>query len=309
MITDHGYSPAQLVRGKEAIVADIERVLSLNNFLGEGPIWNSQEHALYWVDLTPGILHRWQPVNAKLETFELSMSIGCLGLRKAGGLIMATKRGYVFWDAQKGVTPIADPIAHEPNMRFNDGKIDPAGRFFAGTMHETDTSLQAGFLYRLDADRSVHVAESGVRCPNGMGWSLDHKTMYFTDSPLRTIYAYDYDIATGAIANRRTFVTVPTNNGVPDGMTVDREGFIWSCHWDGWKITRYDAAGKVERVVPMPVARPTSCAFGGRNLDEMYVTSAGKNVSAADRPKQPFAGDLLRFHPGVKGQEEPQFAG
>jgi L-arabinonolactonase len=290
-------------------MAGIERALAMNDHLGESPIWSVKEQALYWVDLKAGIIHRWHPATNDQQSFTLGFSIGCLGLRRKGGLVMGTKHGFMFWDAQKGAAPIVDPIADQPAMRFNDGKVDPRGRFYAGTMHNTDTKLQSGDLYRLDADSSCHVVDSGLRCPNGIGWSLDRKTMYFTDSPLRTIYAFDYDIATGRIENRRPFITVAENDGTPDGMTVDSQGFIWSCHWGGWKITRYDPAGNVERVVAMPVERPTSCAFGGKNLDELYITSAALNITPAERAKQPFAGDVFRLLPGVKGPEEPQFAG
>ena len=286
---------------------EIEHVLSLHSHLGEGPIWSTQDQVLYWVDLTPGILHTWRPATAEHRTFALGFSIGCLGLRAKGGLVLATKQGIGFWDEGSGFRPVHNPNIERPGMRFNDGKVDPAGRMFAGTMRDSDAPPQPGFLYRFDPDQSLHTVESAVRVSNGIGWNLDHTVMYFTDTGHDTIFAYDYDQRTGNISGRRPFIVVPEGDGHPDGMTVDSEGFIWSCHWQGWRITRYDPTGKIERVIQVPVERPTAAAFGGKNLDELYVTSAA--LSAADLSAQPWAGDLLMIRPGVKGQAEPQFAG
>jgi sugar lactone lactonase YvrE len=288
-------------------MAEIEHVLSLHNHLGEGPIWSPKEQTLYWVDIPPGVLHSWKPATKEHRTYSLGYSIGCLGLRARGGLILATKQGIGFWDEGNGFQPIHNPNAERPGMRFNDGKVDPAGRLFAGTMRDADAPAQPGFLYRLDADLSLHTVESGLRVSNGIGWSLDHAIMYFTDTGYNTIFAYDYDQSTGNISGRRPFVVVPQGDGHPDGMTVDSEGFIWSCHWQGWRITRYDPAGKIERVIKVPVERPTAVAFGGKDLDELYFTSAAQG--AADLSDQPWAGDLLMIRAGVKGQAEPEFAG
>ncbi|HEV2579310.1 MAG TPA: SMP-30/gluconolactonase/LRE family protein, partial [Ktedonobacteraceae bacterium] len=174
---------------------------------------------------------------------------------------------------------------------------------------EDDSRQPEGSLYRLDPDHSLHVMETNIRISNGIGWSPDRRLMYFTDSPLRMIYVYDFDAASGALENRRPFVHTPTEKGVPDGLTVDSEGFIWSACWGGWKITRYDPAGKVERVLQLPVQYPTSCAFGGASLDELFITSAWTALSEEKRRQQPLAGDLFRADVGVKGLEEPKFAG
>lgn len=200
---------------------------------------------------------------------------------------------------------IADPEADKPEARFNDGAVDRQGRFWAGTISEGF----ANSLYRLDPDGTVQKMETGIGISNGIGWSPDNKTMYFTDTPARVIYAYDFDLATGAIENRRTFVQVPEEEGFPDGLTVDSEGFIWSAHWDGWKITRYDPTGKVEREIQVLVQRPTSCTFGGAELNELYLTSASVGLSQAALKDQPLAGDLFRLKVEVKGLEEPKYLG
>ena len=183
--------------------------------------------------------------------------------------------------------------------------MDRRGRFWAGTLAPGATSS----LYRLDPDLTVHTMETGITASNGIGWSPDNRTMYFTDTRRKTIYAYDFDAATGSIGNRRPLIFTPEEDGVPDGLTVDSEGFIWSARWGGWKVSRYDPSGKLEREVRLPVQYPTSCAFGGDRLDELYVTSARTRVSEEQIHDQPFAGDLLRLRTGIRGLPEPKFAG
>jgi len=274
--------------------------------LGEGPVWNADEQALYWVDIEQGRVHRLHPATGAHDVFDLGLPIGALGFRSSGGLVIATRAGFAFWDLQtQELRFVADPEADRPDARFNDGAVDRQGRFWAGTMGQGPTSS----LYRLDPDGSVHRMETGITIANGIGWSPDNRTMYFTDSPLRVIYAYDFDPATGAIENRRPFVHTPDEEGVPDGLVVDSEGFVWSARWGGWKVTRYDPAGKVEREVRLPVQHPTSCTFGGPRLDELYVTSAWTALSEEERGKQPWAGDLFRLRAGVKGLAEPKFLG
>lgn len=289
-------------------MSDIRQAYAAGNHLGEGPIWSVKEQVLYWVDIDSGTIFRLDPQTGACTSHSLGYSIGCLGLRKQGGLVLGSKRGFAFWDAAHGVTPVANPIGDLP-LRFNDGKVDRAGRFFAGTMRDGRGLTIKGDLYRLNPDGSLHVMLSDIGVSNGIGWSPDNKTMYFTDTPTHRIDAFDYDIATGEMANRRTFATVAESDGNPDGMTVDSEGFVWSCHWNGWRITRYDPQGKVERVVMLPVERPTSVAFGGKNLDQLFVTSAHQGISDDERKKQPWLGDLLVLTPGVKGLPEPEFAG
>lgn len=290
---------------------EVEHLLSVQNKLGEGPVWNPEERALYWVDIYGNCFYRFEPATGKLEAFDVGVSVGALAIREAGGLVMATRSGFAFWDRQDGLRHIIDPEAHKPYTRFNDGAVDCRGRFWAGTMCDPeDACLQPeGSLYRLDPDLALHVMEKGVGISNGIGWSPDKRSMYFTDSPLRVIYIYDFDAASGAIENRRPFIHTPEEKGVPDGLTVDCEGFIWSVCWGGWKITRFDPAGKVARVIQLPVQYPTSCAFGGASLDELFITSAWTALSEDKRKRQLFAGDLFRLDVGVKGLEEPMFAG
>jgi len=290
----------------------VEHILGVRNKLGEGPLWSSTGQALYWVDIEGHRFYRYQPASGVQESFDVGLPVGVLAPRAAGGLVMATKRGFALWDAPaQPLRFLADPEADRPQMRFNDGAVDCQGRFWAGTMCEVPEQRQGGEgkLYRLDPDGSIRVMETGLTISNGIGWSPDNHTMYLTDSPLYMIYAYDFDPATGAIRNRRPFTHTPDEDGVPDGLTVDSEGYVWSVRWGGWKLTRYDPAGNQERKVRLPVQYPTSCAFGGANLDELYITSAWTELGEKQKQEQPFAGDLFRVKMDIKGMEQPPFAG
>jgi len=293
-------------------MTDVERYVPVQCCLGEGPLWHPDEHALYWVDITEECFYRLPYGSETATHIVVNTQIGCMAFRAGGGLVLAVEQGIATWDwEQSALAIITDPQADNPDPapRFNDGAVDPQGRFWAGTIAAQPEAHPNGILYRVEADFSTRAIETGVGVSNGIGWSPDHRTMYFTDSTRRVIYAYDYDPATGDISNRRDFVRLSDDDGVPDGMTVDAEGFIWSAVWDGWRVVRYDPAGKVEREIAMPVQRPTSCMFGGPDLDELFVTSAFTGLSDAQRHEQPFAGDVFRLRVGVKGLPEPFFAG
>jgi sugar lactone lactonase YvrE len=232
-------------------------------------------------------------------------------LRAAGGLILATRDGFAFWnEQQRALQYIVDPEADKPHNRFNDGAIDSRGRFWAGTMNTSGARQPEGSLYRLDPDGSLHTMETGIYISNGIGWSPDDTIMYYTDTPRDTIYAYDYDAASGAISNRRIFVqTAADQPGHPDGLTVDSEGYVWSAFWEGARIVRYTGSGQVDQVIQLPALRPTSCAFGGPNLDELYITSSGEAIPTDQQALYPFNGDLFRLKTDVKGLPMYRFGG
>jgi len=187
--------------------------------------------------------------------------------------------------------------------------VDRQGRLLVGTMNEQDEDAPDGSLYRLDTDGALHKLDTGFAVANGIGLSLDGRTLYLTDMFHHQILAYDYDVATGAVHNRRVWVHVPEDTGVPDGLIVDSEDFVWSAHWAGWRVTRYDPAGKIEREIRLPVANATCLCFGGTALDELYVTTAWSELSKKERLKQPLAGDLFRIKTNVKGVPESEFLG
>ena len=291
---------------------EAKSLIPSQNQLGEGPLWNVDEQALYWVDIYGKRIERYDPQTGQRRTFHLPCQVGTVAFRKKGGFILATDQGFAFWDGQsETVEWLANPEKDQPLYRFNDGKVDPGGRFWAGTMYDGPqlNPRPAGSLYRLDPDGSLHTKETGVLISNGIGWSPDHHTMYYTDSIRKAIYAYDYDLDTGEIANRRFFVHTPNEPGEPDGLTVDSQGFVWSARWNGWKVTRYDPDGKPESEIKVPTACPSSVMFGGSDLEDLYITSAWKELTAEERNFQPLAGNLFRIRLEVQGLPEFKFAG
>lgn len=286
-------------------MSELEHVLSVQARLGEGPLWDPHEGVLYFVDIESDCYHRYNPATGAHERVDVGLPIGVLALRQTGGLLLATRDGFAFWDpAARRRTPIADPEAHKPHARFNDGAVDGQGRFWAGTLGDGEQNN----LYRLDPNLSVKLVETGIGVSNGIGWSPDQKTMYYTDSPRQIIYAYDFDPDSGELSHRRPFVLSLGERGFPDGLAVDSQGFVWSARWEGWKVTRYDPQGQVEREISLPVERVTSCAFGGPNLDELYITTAWTGLNDTGRAQQPLAGDLFRVRVGIKGMPPARFA-
>ena len=288
----------------------IEHLLPTRNKLGESPVWSIAEHALYWVDIQDKNYSRFDPLSGVYETVSVGVPIGVLALRASGDLVMATKQGFAFWDTKrKALEYIAHPEVKKPYMRFNDGAVDCRGRFWAGTMSEAYNPKPEGSLYRLDPDGSVNQILTDLGIPNGIGWSPNNSIMYVTDSMRRTISAYNFDVESGEIANERILVSTSDALYVPDGLMVDSAGFLWSACWNGAKILRYDPTGKVERVVAVPALRPTSCVFGGQELNELYITSSRADLSDEELTLYPFSGDLFRLKTDIRGSEKFQFAG
>lgn len=277
--------------------------------LGEGPLWCPREGMLYWLDIKRPAINRFDPEAGRAGHWPMPSDIGCMALREEGGMVVALRSGFALLDLDTGaIEAISDPESDRPGNRFNDGKVDRQGRFWAGTLNDAE-SEPLGSLYRLDPDRTVTLMQDGVVVSNGIGWSPDDRTMYFTDSAIRTIWAYDFDPDSGAIANRRIFAEVPDGTGYPDGLTVDCEGYVWSAVWDGWRLVRYDPAGRIDREVVVPVQRPTSCMLGGPELKTLYVTSASIHLDAGALERGPLAGGLFALDVDTAGLPEPRFAG
>jgi len=288
----------------------VDCVLEAECLLGEGPVWDTAAGALYWVDIEQRRIHRLIPRNGAVTAWDLPGKPGAVAPRAAGGLVVAMEGGLAAFDPASGrLERIVDPEPERPANRFNDGKCDRQGRFWAGSMHGKDPVLETGAVYRFDPDGSVHRMIDGVGIPNTFAWSPDGATMYLASSLDRVIHAYDYDVESGTIDNRRVFVSIIGDEAVPDGSTVDAEGFLWNAQWDGWRVVRYAPDGSVDRVVEMPVRRPTSCMFGGDDLATLYVTSARAGLSRRQMRRQRLAGGIFAIHAGVRGLPEIPFGG
>lgn len=284
---------------------DVQPFLNLQLELGEGPRWDGRSGTLYWVDIRRGNFIRRKLATGQMEQAYIGMPLGCLGLCVSDKLVMATKAGFGAWDLKAHTIEMFPGLRIDRmDTRFNDGAVDRAGRFWAGTMAPQG---QAN-LYRLDPDGSIHLMDSGFTTCNGIGWSPDNRSMYFTDSRAHTIYTYEFDLTSGAIANRQVFARIDEPEGaVPDGLTVDAEGCVWSALWNGWRVVRFDPQGKIERQLSVPVQHVTACTFGGPELDTLYITTAWNDLTQAERAAQSQAGDLFMARPGVRGQPESLF--
>jgi sugar lactone lactonase YvrE/DNA-binding IclR family transcriptional regulator len=288
---------------------DVQVAIASSAFLGEGPHWSAARQRLYWVDiLAPAILHA-DPAQGAITTVPMPELVSAIVPRRRGGFVATTQHGIKAVDVERGtVALITDPEADRPGNRFNDAKCDRAGRLWAGTL-AIDTTPGEGSLYRIDPDGRAHRMDGGFHVSNGIDFSPDNRRLYFTDTGKRRIYVYDFDLGSGAIENRRVFHELPEGVGTPNGLTVDSEGFVWSAQWDGWCVTRYDPDGAVERVINLPVPRPTSCIFGGPRLETLYVTSARIRLSAQQLREAPLSGSVFAVAAGVAGLPESSFAG
>jgi sugar lactone lactonase YvrE len=289
---------------------EVELVVDAKAALGEGPIWDDRNAALYWVDIDGCRVHVFNPETGEDRAVYIGEPVGTVVPRASGGVVVALRSGFAHVDLATGtVTPLATPREKRPDLRFNDGKCDPAGRLWAGTI-TSHNDAGGACLYRLDTDLGTKRMLTGITNSNGLCWSLDASVFYYIDTPTQQVAAFDYDEATGEIANRRVAVQVPEEMGHPDGMTIDAEGKLWVACWGGWRVTRWDpATGKQLDSIPIPADHSSACAFGGPDLDELYVTTARTGLSDADFESQPHAGGLFRVRPGVKGIKAFVFAG
>jgi sugar lactone lactonase YvrE len=287
----------------------MECVLDAKAELGEGPVWDPDAACLYFVDITRGLVHRYDPDAQTSQSHQINAMVGAVALTAAGDLVLAVRDGFARLDPDSGkVRGIAGVEADLPGQRMNDGKCDPAGRFWAGTM-AIDEQPGAGALYRLDPDGRVHRMLAEVTISNGLDWSGDGRLMYYVDTPTGSIDVFDFDVATGAIANRRSLARVAPEEGWPDGLTLDADGYLWVALWSGGAVRRYAPDGSLDRVLAVPTTYPTSCAFGGRDLRDLYITTAATALTPEERQREPLAGGLFRCRPGVQGRPPHRFRG
>ena len=290
----------------------VDCVLDCRVALGEGAVWSVREQALFFVDIVGGGLWRFDPVRGATKTWKMGRTIGCFAL-KEGGAVVALEDGFFDFDfATESLTAIAGPVPIERGHRFNDGSVDPRGRFYAGTMTKDSGAARVpdGVLYRLDPDHSVQTVRDGYYVINGMAFSPDGRTAYMSDSwhERQTIWAYDYDPDDAAWSNKRVFFDAHGVAGRPDGGAMDTDGCYWMAGVGGWELVRLTPDGKVDMEIAMPVEKPTRIAFGGADLDTLFVTSIAEGLSDGTEARQPQAGSIFALSvPGVKGVVFPEF--
>ena len=277
---------------------NIELIADYNCIVGEGPMWHPIENAVYWADIPRGRIFRYDPNTTEHGLFFEGGEVGGFTVQDDGSLLLFMESGAVASLRQGKLEYLIDEIESERDTRFNDVIADPAGRVFCGTM-PSDSHL--GSLYRLDTDGSISHVLGGIGISNGMGFTPDGKQMYYTDSPTHNIYIFDYEIATGELSNQRVFVNTGENDGIPDGMTVDSEGYVWSARWDGSSLVRYSPQGEQVNRIWFPARKVSSVIFGGDDYTDMYVTTAGGQDKTGEGPG---AGCLYRINLGISGKRE-----
>jgi sugar lactone lactonase YvrE len=292
------------------VAPKIERLTAPICSVGESPVWRAEERALYWVDIPARHVHRLRPASGEVTTWTADEMVACIAFDSAGDLVAGMESGVFRLSLTAGGDALGERLAaveHAlPNMRFNDGRCDRQGRFWAGTMHmDMSAGHAVGALYRYDGGNALAGPfGSDLLTQNGLAWSPDGRVMYLSDSHprARKVWAFDYDAGTGAPSSRRLFVDMNLHPGRPDGAAVDVDGCYWTCANDAGRLLRFTPAGRLDREVPLPAAKPSMCAFGGEGLDTLFVTTI-RPASAAE----PDAGAVFALRPGVQGIAETPF--
>ena len=273
--------------------------------LGEGPVWDPSSRALLWVDATAGRVFRYESASETVSFFDVGQPVGSVALRRRGGLVMAVQDGFALLD-RSGSKPSILRVDHEADDAvMNDGKCDRLGRFWAGSA--TRASPGTAALYRLEPSGRIDLVIPGVTMSNGLDWSPDDRLMYYVDSALQRVDVFDYIRESGSLANRRTLVQIPSSLGIPDGLTVDADGYLWLAIWGSGRVHRYSPSGCLDRVVHVPATNVTSCTFGGGS--NLIITSARVGLSSRELEAQPHAGSVFRYPAGIRGLPSRSFAG
>ena len=274
--------------------------------LGEGPVWDAKSQTLYWIDILEKRIYAGTEVIARLDKF-----IGCLALHPGGTLLTALSGGdgvssFVDLRVDSSQQTVLATVRESATNRFNDGKCDPAGRFLVGSMDMNEKD-PIGSVYSFDG-KQVTKLFGGVTISNGLTWSPDYKTFYYIDTPTRKVQAFDYDLATGQIANPRVAIRIADTLGWPDGMTSDTDGNLWIALWGGAQVTKWNPqTGQLLEQIPVPALQTSSCVFGGKGMNELYITSARKGMSEADLKKYPLSGGLFKVETKVTGMPTFEF--
>jgi sugar lactone lactonase YvrE len=290
----------------------IDTIAADHNRCGEAPIWDPRTQRLLWTDISSDLIFDFSPATSVKRTISPGLNVAGIALTPTDALILAGATGLHLWHGPNNYRTLATQCDGE-TFNLNDIIADPAGRVYAGALYWGAAGMEKlGKLYLFDTDGSVRVVDDGIELANGLGFSPDDRQLYFADSTARNIYVYDVNPSTGDLSHKRVFVHVPADEGIPDGLTVDRDGFIWSAQWYGGQIVRYDPTGQVERRIPMPVRQVSSLAFGGPDLTDLYITTAGEAWESAYAPpgydfQAPNTGGALyRLRQDIPGRPEHQ---
>jgi len=289
-----------------AIGSPVRRVVRDAAVVGEGPVWDDRLERLLWLDIERGLVHVTDPATGVDRVIAVGQPIGAIAPSEDGTYVAAARDGFGRLDVTAGTFELLAAVElDDPSTRMNDGKVDPAGRFWAGTMAR-DERPGAGSLYRFDGDGSVTRHLGGLTISNGLDWTADGRTMYFVDSPTQRIDAISFDAAAGALGERRPFAAVDRSLGLPDGLTVDADDHVWVAVWGGWCVLHLDPSGREVGRLAVPAAQPSSVAFGGPDLGDLFITTATEGLQVPD-PSQPDAGSLFVCRPGPQGRLPRRF--
>ncbi len=303
--TDAPFHPAKMVTDKFIPQTSVENILDARARLGECPVWDADRQQLFWVDVYNHRVHQFDPATQTDRSFNTGNVVSAIALTHSNPLLIAQGDRLDLLNLETGdLTPVYQTTFPFPNTRFNDGKCDPQGRFWIGSISEAPEQAE---LYRFDPDGSWHVMETGLTISNGLGWSPDGSTFYLTDSAKHRIYAYRFDGGTGEIGDRRILIDLTAEGVEPDGLTIDSQGNIWSALWNGWCIACFSPAGNELQRIRLPAQRPTSVTFAGADLTEMYITSASIGLSQKEIQQQISAGDLFHLKMPMTGMSTQRF--
>jgi len=285
-----------------------ELALRHEDVLGECPLWDERQQALWWPDIRGPSLHRWTGEGAP-QSWTFDEPVGSIALTQDGTLLLAMQTAVRRFDPATGaLTEFARPKNEPPTNRFNDGRCDRAGRFWAGTMSDGPRE-PVGSLYRIDPGGKCARQFGDVVVPNGLAWSPDNRTMYYADTHRHTIWTFEFDMASGKLGRRRVFADLKPHKGRPDGSAVDSAGCLWNCEYGAGQVLRYTPAGLVDLIVQLPAMNTTCCAFGGADLKTLYITTARQRLTSEQLAQQPLAGSVFAIRTEVAGLPEARFGG
>src|SRR5579862_7445349 len=277
-------------------MVEVECVANYRDRFGESPVWSVEDQSLYWVDIKEPAIRCFHPGSGTTRSWPMPDEVGSIALRRSGGLIAATRAGFCAVDLPAGTVTALSPLPSDTaGLRYNDGKCDRAGRFFCGTLDD-DTFAPVGALYRIGRDHQPVRLDEGFIVVNGIAWSVDDRLMYVADSRREIVYAYDFSIEDGSIANCRPFISTADVPGRVDGATVAADGTYWCAHVRGGQVAQYDPSGRLMRAIALPVKYPLMCTFGGNDMEMLFVTTSSAMVAAEEVRDQPLAGALFAIH-------------